>query len=79
MLLGRPWIHDMEAIPSTLHGKLKFEFQSEVHLVMGYPKPYALCNVVDFKYFSMLPSQYEREPLEYPPLRENIERKVQVT
>lgn len=26
LLLGRPWLHDMDIIPSTVHGRLMFEF-----------------------------------------------------
>jgi len=55
MLLGSPWIQDMDATPSTLHGRLKFNVQSEVHIVMGDPKPYALSNIADIEDFTMLP------------------------
>ena len=73
MLLGRPWIHDMDAVPSTLHSRLKFEFQGEVHIVMGDPKAYALCNVANLEEFSMLPSRYEIESLEFPTQKANNE------
>ena len=55
MLLGRPWIHDMEAIPSTLHGRLKFEYQRKVHTILGDHEPYALCNVANFEDMALLP------------------------
>ena len=71
MLLGRPWIHDMEEVPSTLHGILKFEFQNEIHYIPGDPKLYALCNVANFEDFTMIPSQFEIEPLDGPTLRKN--------
>lgn len=61
----------MEAIPSTLYGILKFEFQDEVHTIMDDPNPYALCNIVDFEYFIMLPPQYEIKLLDGPTLRED--------
>jgi len=48
MFLGRPCLHDMDGIPSTLYGKLKFEFHVEVHTILGDLKPCALCNIVDF-------------------------------
>ena len=41
LLLGRPWLHDMDAVPYIVHGILKFEYQCEVHIVIGDPKPYA--------------------------------------
>ena len=45
----------MVVVLSTLHGRLKFEFQGEVHTILDDPKSYALCNVVDFEDFSMIP------------------------
>ena len=53
----------MEAIPSTLHGRPKFEFQGEVHTILGDPKSYALCNMDEFKNFAIIPPQFEIEPL----------------
>jgi len=54
ILLGRPWIHDMEVVPSTLHGRLKFEFQREVHTILADPKPYVLCNVANFEEMALV-------------------------
>ncbi|XP_059302101.1 uncharacterized protein LOC132054039 [Lycium ferocissimum] len=34
-LLGRPWIHSMRAVPSTLHQMLKFPTLGEVKTVRG--------------------------------------------
>lgn len=48
IILGWPWIHDIEGIPSTLHMRLKFAFQEEVHTILTDPEPYALCNAIDF-------------------------------
>lgn len=74
MLLGRPWPHDMDVIPSIVHDILKFEYQDEVHIVLGYPKLYAFCNVVDFEEFTMTFPRYEIEPLEQTATRENVEK-----
>ena len=35
MILGRPWIHTMGAIPSTLHVKVKFSTKHGVAIVRG--------------------------------------------
>ena len=43
----------MDIVPSTMHVKLKFEYQGEVHIILDDPKPYALCNVIDFEEFTM--------------------------
>ena len=34
-ILGRPWIHAMEAIPSILHVKIKFRTEQGVVVVRG--------------------------------------------
>ena len=34
-ILGRPWIHAMGAIPSTLHVKVKFPTEQGVAMVRG--------------------------------------------
>ena len=34
-ILGRPWIHAMEAIPSTLHVKVKFHTKQDIAVVRG--------------------------------------------
>ena len=34
-ILGRPWIHTMGAIPSTLHVKVKFHTENDIATVRG--------------------------------------------
>lgn len=34
-ILGRPWIHAMGAVPSTLHMKVKFSTEDGVNVVRG--------------------------------------------
>ena len=34
-ILGRPWIHAMGAIPSTLHVKVKFHIEHDIATVRG--------------------------------------------
>nr|XP_016505890.1 PREDICTED: uncharacterized protein LOC107823711 [Nicotiana tabacum] len=35
MILGRPWIHEMEAVPSTLHQVIKFSSQWGIREIRG--------------------------------------------
>ncbi|XP_070009964.1 uncharacterized protein [Nicotiana sylvestris] len=35
MILGRPWIHEMDVIPSTLHHVIKFPFQWGIRQIHG--------------------------------------------
>ncbi|XP_077215929.1 uncharacterized protein LOC143850584 [Tasmannia lanceolata] len=39
LLLGRPWLHNVRVIPSTLHQKLKFVRNNKVITVRGDPEP----------------------------------------
>ena len=54
----------MDAVPSTLHGKLKFKFQGEVHILLGDLEHYAFCNLAKFEYFLLTYAWYAIEPLE---------------
>ena len=74
LLLGRPWLHDMDAVPSTIHGRLKFEYQGYVHTVIGNPEPYALCNATDLEEFTMTCPRYEIVPLEIGALVVNAKK-----
>ena len=35
VILGRPWIHAMGAVPSTLHVKVKFRTEQGIAVVKG--------------------------------------------
>ena len=43
MLLGRPWIHDTEAVPSSLYQKVRFSYEGAIVTIYGdtltVPKP----------------------------------------
>ena len=34
-LLGRPWIHSIKVVPSTLHQRLKFVVEGQLIIVFG--------------------------------------------
>ena len=44
-ILGRPWIHAMGAVPSTLHVKIKFPIEQGVAVVQGSQKVARKCLV----------------------------------
>ena len=45
-ILGRPWIHAMGAIPSTLHVTVKFRTEHNIAIVRGNQKMVRQCLVV---------------------------------
>ena len=45
-ILGRPWIHAMGAVPSTLHVKVKYRTEQDVAKVRGSQQMARQCLVV---------------------------------
>ena len=43
ILLGRPWIHTLKAVPSTYHQCLKFPHQGREVIVPRDPTPFEFC------------------------------------
>ena len=43
MILGRPWIHAMKAIPSTYHQCIKFSYNDTEVTITGDPNPFQYC------------------------------------
>lgn len=39
ILLGRPWIHEMHAIPLTLHHLMKYVYNNKVYTIKAEPEP----------------------------------------
>lgn len=44
MLLGCPWIHTMQAVPSTFHQCIKFPYNGIEITIKGDPNPFQHCN-----------------------------------
>ncbi|XP_021774599.1 uncharacterized protein LOC110738496 [Chenopodium quinoa] len=49
MILGRPWIHEMRAIPSTYHQVIKFPTRWGIQEIKGDPKEAKECYKVALK------------------------------
>ena len=45
VILGRPWIHAIRAVPSTLHVKVKFYTKQGIAIVKGNQQVDRLCLV----------------------------------
>lgn len=43
MILGRPWIHAMKAVPSTYHQCLKYPYNGTEITIPGDPNPFQFC------------------------------------
>lgn len=80
ILLGRPWLHDMDIIPSTIQGHLKYEYEGKIYIFIGDIEPYTLCNLtnldieeVDFNY-----PKFQIVPLEVKSSLIKVEKEVKV-
>ena len=51
-LLGRPWIHGVEAVTSTLHQKLKYLIKRRIVTVYG-EEEFMVSHLKSFKYVEM--------------------------
>ncbi|XP_026385149.1 uncharacterized protein LOC113280779 [Papaver somniferum] len=49
MLLGRPWVHAIKAVASTLHQCIRFPIPSGIGEIKGNVVDAKLCNEVDVK------------------------------
>jgi hypothetical protein len=47
ILLGRPWIHSMQAVPSTYHQCIKFPYHGAEITIRADPKPFEYCNALE--------------------------------
>lgn len=58
MILGIPWIRDMQCVLSIYHNYLKCIHEGVVHYVPGDEIPYSHCNVTHVPNDVALPSTY---------------------
>lgn len=47
ILLGQPWIHNMQAIPSTCHQCLKFPYEGHEITIRGDSQPFQYCKMLE--------------------------------
>ena len=59
-ILGRPWIHAMKAVPSTLHVKVKFPIEYGVAVVRGNQRVARQCLVAAVRWKSEQLGQAEK-------------------
>src|SRR5271156_926588 len=59
MLLGRPWIHEMQAVPLIYHQCIKFPHHGEEIIIEGDPNPFQYCNVVQINTDNQVPSNQD--------------------
>ena len=62
-ILGRPWIHAMGTVPSTLHMKVKFPTEDGVAVVKGDQQAAQQCMVATINHEIKLKKQVEPESL----------------
>lgn len=47
ILLGRPWIHNMQVVPSTYHQCLKFPYEGHKITIRGDSQPFQYCKMLE--------------------------------
>ena len=62
-IIGRPWIHVMGVVPSTLHMKVKFQIEDGVTMVRGDQQAARQCLVAVINHEIKLNEQVEPKPL----------------
>jgi hypothetical protein len=45
LLLDRPWIHEINGVPSTLHFTMKYFYNKKIHMIEANPKPNSCLNI----------------------------------
>lgn len=53
ILLGCPWIHDMQVVASTYHQCVKFPYGNQEIKFHGDPKPFFYCKNLEAKFYKM--------------------------
>lgn len=59
LLLGRPWIHAMQAIPSTYHQCIKFPHNGVEITILGDANPFAYCHNISHQPEITVPNNRE--------------------
>lgn len=59
MLLGCPWIHAMQVVPSTFHQCVKFPYNGIEIIIHGDPNPFEHCNHLKASVDNQIPINQE--------------------
>ena len=65
MILGRPWIHAMKAIPLTQHQCVKFSYNGVEVTIPGDPDPFQLCASLRGTTTYQVPINSEATPISF--------------
>jgi hypothetical protein len=67
ILLGHPWIHDMQVVASTYHQCVKFPYSNQEITVHGDLEPFFYCKNLEAKFYKMphVPRNDEGPPSTY--------------
>lgn len=61
ILLGRPWIHEMQAVPSTYHQCVKFPYDGQEISISADHNPFQHCNAMGAAQDSLVPHNREKQ------------------
>lgn len=62
LLLGRPWLHAMQALPSTYHQCIKFPHNGVEITILGDANPFSYCNNINHQPEITIPNNREAIP-----------------
>lgn len=60
ILLGRPWIHEMQAVPSTYHQCVKFPYNGQEVSISADHNPFQHCKAMGAAQDSLVPHNREK-------------------
>ncbi|GLJ36816.1 hypothetical protein SUGI_0742690 [Cryptomeria japonica] len=72
LLLGRPWIHGMQVVPSTLHRQVKFIYNNKTYTLIGDTNFQACLQTSTSKGSSSKPSSSSDDSLNKIPMDESL-------
>lgn len=60
-LLGCPWIHEMQVVPSTYHQYVKFPYNGQEISISAGNNPFQHCNAMGAAQDSLVPHNMEKQ------------------
>lgn len=68
ILLGQPWIHEMQVVPSTYHQCVKFPYNGQEISISADHNPFRHCNAMGAAQDSLVPHNREKQSYSAPDL-----------